>query len=291
MSTVGTTSGTFPVRPNSPVSSIGYLWLQGLQLSYLTTATFSVGQGQARDSTNIFDIIIGGNRYAWENQSNPQVAPEISSPVVVNTAVNGAGGLDVGTIAASSFYYVYAIGASSGDLPGSVVISLSGVKPVLPSVINEFGSVAVYDCYRYIGTVATNGSSELLPFTQVGNTTSRTVLFSTPIAPGATPTTGSTTYTTIGALLGIVPQRIVNVLVNATITGNAVGDQLFLAPYGNTAAGSTAVVTAFSTTVPNTAQVSVPTAFNATPVVEIDYKTTSASDTVAFTIAGYVDNL
>ena len=293
MTTVGDTSGTGNLMPFSPVSSLGYLRIQGLILSYLTAATFSEAEGQCRDSTNTFDIIMGGNRYSWANQSNKQLAPEISNAVTVNTALSGAGGLDVGTIAASSTYYVYAIGCSTGGLSGSAIMSLSATGPTLPTGRSSDGGVYVYDCWRLLGLVSTDGSKNLLPFTVVGNGASRLVYFSTPVAPGSSPTTGSTTYTTIGALLGIVPQAVENVLVNASITGNAIGDKVFLAPYGNTSGGYVAEVTAFSTTVANTAQVMVPTAFNtAVPsVVEIDYKTTSASDTVAFTIAGYQLNL
>jgi len=93
--------------------------------------------------------------------------------------------------------------------------------------------------------------------------------------------------------LNIVPQAIENVIVNCSLTPNAAGDVLYLAPYGNAAGGYAASMSAPVVAIATVGQLVCPTAFNAAApsVVEIDYRTTSAADTVAFTIAGYAEAL
>lgn len=292
MTTTGTTSGTGSLQPNSPVSGLGYLSIQGLGLTYLTTSTFSVAQGQCRDSSNIFDIIMGGNRYAWANQSDPQVAPEIANAVTVSTARNGAGGLDVGTVANSTVYNVFAIGCSSGDLPGSAILSTSSV-PVLPTVTGVGGSLATYDCYRYIGAVVTDGAGALRPFWQTGNSVDRTMRYQTAVAPGSAATAGTTTFATVGVLTALIPQRKVDLLLDASITPNAANNAVFVAPFGNASAGDVDRMSGAATGSAQLGQLVTPTALNgATPaVMSVVYKTTSASDVVAFLVAGYVDHL
>lgn len=293
MSTTGDTSGTGSLQPLTPVSGLGYLQIQGLKLSYATTTTFTVGQGQCRDKTNIFDIIMGGDRYSWANQSNPQQAPEISNAVTVNIGINGAGGLDVGTIAASTMYYVYAIGCSTGDLPGSVIISLSATAPTLPSVVGTNGSVASYDCYRYIGSISIDGSSHIRPFFQSGTSNVRPMRYQTAVAPASAATAGSTTYATIGVITTLIPQNYVDVLVDVSITPNAANNAVFLAPYGNTSSGDVTRLSGAATGSAQLGQLVCPCNLNGgTPaIMEVDYKTSSASDVVAFLVAGYIDYL
>jgi len=50
----------------------------------------------------------------------------LDAPLDLNTAINGLGGLDVGSIVASSFYYVYAVISGSNF---GLVCSLSSVSP------------------------------------------------------------------------------------------------------------------------------------------------------------------
>ena len=77
----------------------------------------------------------------------------------LNTATSGAGGLDTGSLAASTWYYVYAIYNPATTTPG-VLMSLSATAPTLPSG---------YTFSSLIGTVYSDGSSHLAAFKQVGN--------------------------------------------------------------------------------------------------------------------------
>ena len=295
-------------KPNTAIWNLGDLYLQGMRLTYATASTFTVTQGQARDSTDLNDIVLA---LPPQNGGTP-----ILTPFTLSTALTGAGGLDQGAIAASTLYYVFAI-ASSGNshinLPPSpqeslavppfttpdltspvvqdgyyvqanVMISLSRDNPLLP-----YG----FDMFRRIGAVSTDGSSNIRPFFQTGYGKERRMHYQTAVAPGTPGTAGTTAYATIGALVTLVPQIECEVLVDVSITPNAANNAVFLAPYGNTAGGDVTRQSGAATGSAQLAQLTCPCAFNGagTPVVEVDYKTTSASDVVAFLIAGYIDQL
>lgn len=297
-----------PVKPNTAIWNLGDLYLQGMRLTYATTTTFTVAQGQARDSTNLNDIVLS---LPPQNDGTP-----ILTPFTLNGAANGAGGLDQGALAASTLYYVFAIASSmnstinlppspvqSLDVPpfttpdptspvtqdgyyvqANVLISTSRDNPLLP-----FG----YDMFRRIGAVSTDAGSVFRPFFQTGFGKERPMHYQTAVAPGSAATAGTTTYATIGVLTTLVPQIACEVLVDVSVTPNAANNGVFLAPFGNTAGGDVTRMSGAATGSAALAQLKCPAAFNAagTPIVEVDYKTSSASDVVAFLIAGYVDQL
>lgn len=284
------------ITPNYPMVNLGNLYIQGGSLTYVTTTTFTVGIGQFRDSTNINDIVL-------------------ASAATVSLAKTGIGGLDTGTLAASTIYYVYAIGSSvyganngldagasqgvgptpgvtttvpagttpNSYVPAGVIISATNGTPTLP-----FG----YDMFRRIGAIRTTAGSLIEPFVQRGLGKNRPMRYMTPVS--TTATAGTVTYATIGALLAIVPQIQCDVIIACTLTAATAGNSLYLGPYGNTAAGYCA---RFSAPIVSAAvayiQLVSPCALNAaaTPVVEVDYFTTAAGDVVAFAISGYVDAL
>ena len=278
------------LQPNYPVVNLGDLYVQGGRMAYSTTTAFTVAAGQFRDSTNINDIVIAAS--------------------TVSISSNGLNALDTGTIAASTIYYVYAIGSSiygadngqdnaasqgnSGSttypdnyLPAGCIISLVNGQPTLP-----FG----YDMWRRIGAIRTTAGSAIEPFTQTGFGKNRTMRYQTPVAPGAAATAGTTSYATIGALLAIVPQIPVDVIIEASLAPATAGDSLYLAPYGNTVAPGGYQNRMSAVVIEPTAQymqMICPGAFNAaaTPVIEVDYATTAGAGTTAvtFVVTGYID--
>jgi len=270
------------LQPNYPVENAGLQYINGLQLAYVGTTSFSVATGQTRDSTNINDI-------------------KVTAALTVSISASGVNGLDTGTIAASTLYYVFAIGNSCANDPtvatnasgggvfqaGQALISLSRTAPVLPTG---------FDMFKRIGAIRVNGSTHVEPFNQTGLGNNRTMRYQAPVAPGSASTAGSTTYTTIGTLTALVPQIACEVLVSAALTPNSAGNVLYLAPYGNTAIASNGFADALSAEVTGHAQqatMRTPGALNAagTPIIEVDYATTSGSDTVAFLVVGYVDQV
>jgi hypothetical protein len=183
----------------------------------------------------------------------------------------------------------------------------------LPSAtVAATGKVATYDCWRYIGSISTDSSSHVRAFIQTGAQAFRTVWYD----PGTGPSTlgvvipssgtgGSTTYANVGVMTSLIPQTALEVLLSVSLTPNAAGDTVYLAPptvdNGTTATvGSMAavsaevtghaqvVVAAVPADLPNAAQQSSLTIGN---VVTVLYATTSGSDTVAFRLVGYRDQL
>jgi hypothetical protein len=297
------------VNPQVPVANLGNTYINGMRLLWLSTTSFSVGIGQARDSTDTVDIIMGGNQYS--SASNPgaeqglNTTPGVSAAVTVKTSVSGAGGVDVGTIAGSKNYSVFAIGDSRGFNSGSAVMSLAAptVGPSLP---------LGYDCWRYVGSVSMDSTPHVRAFTQTGAQALRTIWYDGGTNPGnngvsipSSGTGGSTTYVNLGVLTTLVPQTAMECIISTDLTPNSAGNAVYLAPptidNGTTATvGSMAALSAEVTghaqladlrcpcSLPNATQIA---ALTITSVVTILYATTSSSDAVVFTLVGYVDQL
>lgn len=257
----------------SPVTAWQTPYVSGLTLTYTSTSVVTVALGSCVDSTATNVITL-------------------SEPKTITKTVLGAGGLDVGTIAASTKYYIYAIGSSFSygpglnDLdptlvnpaPGTVLISTS-LTPSLP--LN-------YDMYRYIGAVYTDGSSNFLKFVQSGLGNDRTMWYDVAIATSVTAGT-STTYANID-LSGSVPKAALEVFALTSLTPNSSASVTNLVPYGSTATVGYALVKGQVAAVVATETLRLPSASNA-GAPYILYKTTSGSDAVAVSISGYVDQL
>jgi hypothetical protein len=117
--------------------------MNGLLVNYTSARTLTVGAGQCRDITNTYDILL-------------------SSDTVLN--VNGrlgANGLDTGTIAANSWYGVWAISGSTNSVPTAVILSLaSNTVPTMPFE---------YNAYRLIDFWRTDSSSNFIQMFTSGN--------------------------------------------------------------------------------------------------------------------------
>lgn len=77
----------------------------------------------------------------------------------INTAVVGANGLDVGTLAASTWYYLWVIGKTDGSLAAGLA-SLSSTAPSMP---------ALYTYKRLVGVFLTDATPYIRRFLQVGS--------------------------------------------------------------------------------------------------------------------------
>lgn len=133
-------------------------YITGFSSTWVSTTTISMGPGQCRDSKNAMDICIG---------AQPEAGPITLSPTTINMAINGVNGLDQGSLAASSFYAIFAIGDSSYFNKSSFVATLqSNVSPAMP---------AGYDSYRLVGYFSTDASSHIRNYYQFGSGTERYV--------------------------------------------------------------------------------------------------------------------
>jgi hypothetical protein len=247
--------------PNTPIVNARIAYVNGLQLSWLTTTTFSMAAGAASNSNDINDITL-------------------SAPVTNLITSVGPNGVDIAAAVASSFYAVYVIGDSTEYQPTASLISLNQTTPALP-----FG----YDMYRRVGFILTDGAAHVLKFWQYGNGSLKDMWYDTPIATPAITT--SATYVTQSLAAG-VPPIVCETFLQYVYGANSAGNVFEIGPYGSIP--TVAMITVSSPVVLGTAtqsgQLLVPSALNAgAPTVE--HKESSSSDTLALSVSGYRDNL
>jgi len=139
---------------NSPISRLTAPYCNGLAVSWASNTTLSVAVGICSDKDNVFDISLG-------------------TALTINTAVIGVNGMDTGTLAASTVYYVHLIGDYMNSKPTAAVLSLSATNPYLP---------VGYEISRRIGWAVTDGSANFVLMYQSGNGLTRTYSFDEPLS-------------------------------------------------------------------------------------------------------------
>lgn len=116
-------------------------YITGAQLTFATTTTVTVSAGTMADSTNAVQMALSGSH-------------------TLNMAASGAGGLDTGTIAATTWYAVVVINGTSGTtVMATKETAGSPISPTMPSG---------YTKYRYVGSIFSNGSTQVAQFFQTG---------------------------------------------------------------------------------------------------------------------------
>lgn len=121
------------------------LYINDLALSWASTTTLTVGAGQARDSENNIDI-------------------ELDATTTLNGAVNGANGLDTGSLANATWYAIHLISSSLNRAMPALLASTSATAPLMPTG---------YDSFRRISWALTDGSAHFLKYYVYGNSNSR----------------------------------------------------------------------------------------------------------------------
>jgi hypothetical protein len=171
--------GQIPVAQlENSLASLLRGYLSGLVLSTVgSSATFSVSVGVAVDSTQS-DFM--------------KLASSISKTTSAWAAGSGNGGLDTGTIAASTWYHVHEI---KNPTTGAVdaLASLSATSPTLPSGFTIF---------RRVGSLKTDSSSHWVSFTQRGD--EFTLVTTVTDISNSTQSTTAVTYTMASVPTGIV---------------------------------------------------------------------------------------
>jgi hypothetical protein len=240
---------------NIPVVNAGYLNVQGLELAVASTTTMTMALGQARDSTNVNDIVLAAG-------------------VTINAATNGINGLDTGSLTTNKLYGVYVVGDSSGNNAAGAVVSLSNTSPLMP---------VGYDMFRLIGYVRTDGSSLFLAGYWSGSANDRTFCYDVPIATAIT-AGASNTYVAV-TLATFVP-AIKGLLANIEInwTANAAADTLALQPFGGVGDTVKFIALLAGATAHTLVREYVTTELNS-GAPTINYKVSAAA--VALNVAGY----
>jgi len=261
---------------NDPIYLLPSLYIVGLNISYASTTVLAIAPGMCRDSSNAIDIEVG---YA-NLQGNAYPATQFQNYIpglLINSAVNGAGGLDQGTLAASTQYAVYIIADSTGNnQPAGIITLTSNVLPLLP---------AGYDSYRLLGFAATYSDST---FTYAQNKPQNMIGALEYIKqPPVSVLSGgnATTYTAIDMSTPIPTSTLENIIVTLLVTfiPAAVGDYVRFRPTGSTATVNVPTIVGAQAGIAQS-QYLVMIAGVGSSKPEIDYLVSSASDAVSVSV-------
>lgn len=263
---------------NDPVYSLPHLYINGLNISIYSTTVLAIAPGSCRDSSNNIDIEVGFANLQG-NVLPPVQFQNYQSPILINSAVNGANGLDTGTIAASTQYAIWIIADSRGYQPTAAILSLtSNIAPVLP---------LGYDSMRLLGFIETDGASHFVyathkPQNMIG-------ALSYYIAPTSVLSGGNaTTFTAIDLSTPIPTTTLPNVIVwlLVSFTPAAVGDYVQFRPTGSTATTGLVTIVGQAAGIAQTQYVQVIAGVGASKP-EIDYLVLSASDSVNVSVVAW----
>lgn len=242
--------------PNVPIVNAGLKYVNGLIPSYASTTTLSVAAGQCRNSNNVNDIVLG-------------------SAATISTAVQGAGGLDNGTIAANTMYAVYVVADSTGYNDTAGMISTSFTAPNIPGG---------YDMYFRIGSWLTDGSSHFLPGQYQGDGLERWFVYDTLISELSAGT--ATSFTDVN-LASSVPLMATLVMLQANMTPATADNQLKLRRNGSSSTNGSVQVYGSVATKVSSCQVIVPCDSSAI----VEYLVSNGSDAATLLTAGFLDVL
>lgn len=261
---------------NDPVYSLPFLYIQGLNISIASTTMLGISPGQCRDSTDSIDMPVGYPDLQGNIYPATQFANYIPG-LFINTAVNGANGLDQGTLAASTQYAVYLIGDSRGYNPVAAILSLtSSPGPKMP-----FG----YDSLRLLGFQATGAGSTFVYATSKPQNyvNALTYLLQPPISVLAGG--NATAFTAINLSTAIPTTTLQNIVVTlrVTFTPAASNDVVQFRPTGSIATTNLRNIVAVTGGVAQTQYINVIAGVGAS-VPSIDYNVTSASDAVSVSV-------
>ncbi len=271
---------TNPQIQNDPVYSLPHLYISGLNISAASFTVLAIAPGQARDSQDNIDMAVGFPNLQGVTVPTP-VASLQNFPIFINSAVNGAGGLDTGTLAASTNYAVWLIGDSRGYKPVAGILSLySNAFPILP---------LGYDSYRLLGFANTDGSTHFLAAQIVQNVNARGFY----LLPEASVLSGgnATSFTEID-LSGSIPDADVAlpdttiVILDVSFTPAAIGDVVQFRPHGSSATANLPTIVGIAANIPQQQYISVVCGTD-TGDAAIDYLVTSSSDSVNVSINGW----
>lgn len=239
-----------------PIVNAPNLYVENLNIARASNTTFTVSAGRARNSTNENDIIL-------------------DEAVTVNMATTGINALDTGTFAASTMYYIYAVGSSylPTEYPAGAVASLSSSQPTVP---------ANYDMYRLIGAILSNGSTQLLTGYWYGNSNDRIFWYDVAISELSAGT--ATSFTAIN-LATSVPAFATNVIFDIAFTANSATNLAQFRPTGSSASNGI-VRYGCGVAAAQVGQIVVPCQLS-TAIPSVDYKVSNGSDALTLLTAGY----
>lgn len=238
--------------------------IDGLQLSRAAARQVSVAAGRCRGDSDLMNLVAAG-------------------ALTVDLDVAGAGGLDTGTVANTTHYSIWIIGDSTGTNAPKGLASTSASAPTMP---------AGYDRKRRLGWVRTDGSANLLHWSQHGSGRTRRVYYDEALSVLGVLTGGSAVAFTDVDLSALVPPGCDHVRLLcgllAPSVGGAAADALSLRPNGAFSTDGPWVFPA-GNTLAATRRWTVDMPTDANRVIE--YMVTDADDDADIWVLGYEDEL
>jgi hypothetical protein len=244
---------------NLPVEQLPFLYISGMNVSVASNTVIAIAPGQCRDQNDNIDIPVPSVQY-------------------INSAVNGANGLDKGTLAASTNYLIWEIADSKNKLQPAGLLSLqSNVGPLIP-----YG----YDSMRLIGAVSTDGSTHFVA-ADVLNAAYYKGYF---LQPAVSVLSGgnATSFTAIDLSTPIptTTDPFVIALCTVTFIPAAVGDTVQFRPTGSSATSNLPTITGIAAGVAQTQNIALNCGVGSSKP-EVDYKVTVSGDAVSVSVYGY----
>ncbi len=264
---------------NDAIYALPHLYVSGLQISPASTTVLAVAPGAARDSNNVMDIVVGLANY--QGIDNPaQLFQDFQPGLLINSTINGANGLDTGTIAASTQYAVYLIGDSRMYNNAAAVLSLtSNVAPLMPSG---------YDSVRLIGFIETDASSHFVYATHKPQNISNLQTYYLSPAVSVLAGGNATTFTAIDMSTPVPTTTLQNIIVNLFVvfTPAAAGDLVQFRPTGSSSTAGLPTIPGIAAGIPQSQYIQVIAGVGASKP-EIDYLVSSAGDAVSVSVASW----
>lgn len=180
-------------------------YVKGGAITVASTTTLSVAATNCLDDSGVYDITL-------------------SSATTINAANNGINGLDTGSLANATWYYIYVIADSALYNTTGTLVSASATAPTMP---------AGYDTKRIVGLAKTGGSADFLTFYQTGDNFQRTYWWD--ILPNVISGGNATTYTAINCIGGAPPIENTEIKLNSSLTPNTAANVANFRPTGATA--------------------------------------------------------
>lgn len=207
---------------SSPIINLPFRYVEGLIISNDATTPdeiINISAGRVRDSLDNIDMTVGVD-------NDNVIGNTVTAPLDINNTINGAGGLDAGTIAAATVYAVYIIGDSHYFKPTAGLLSLaSNSEPTLPFE---------YDSFRLIGFVTTDATSDFILGFMTGTGVTRKWHY---ISGILVVNNGAATSFADVSLVTVAPtQENAIILFQTNFTANAAADTLDLTKFGVPAA-------------------------------------------------------
>lgn len=270
-----------PQIQNDPIYLLPFLYISGLNISVASTTVLAIAPGQARDSSDNIDMPVGFP----DLQGNTAPATQFQNyipPLFINSAVNGANGLDYGSLIATMDYAIYLIGDSRGYNPVAAILSLtSNAFPLLP---------LGYDSYRLLGFIQTDGSVHFVASSTnpLNARNSRAYYLSPAVSVLAGGNATSFTAIDLSTPIPTTTARNVIALLQVVFTPLAIGDTVQFRPTGEGTPQTAGLVTITGAAagIAQTQYLQV-IAGVASSKPEIDYKVSVSGDSVSVLVVGY----